>query len=306
MQFPADIKSCMKDCILSIIWPKKEIIQLFSNSGCTSRDMKSVERYQEESLSRAQIIDRVFESLDQRDDHGLGQYRSLMKALIEWGHFNSYWFEKEKKLDRAMADKNLAHLRQLQEIRDADLKKQRNRMAAEEERRRSTTNSLAQAKDQFLSLFIDKTISSQRRGYILEEVLRELSRISGLETTEAYRVNGEQIDGSLKYDGEHYLIEAKWHDAASSNESLYQFAGKVQGKMYGRGFFISINGFSENTVRSLVIGKALRTILVDGGDITLVTEGLLTFAELIERKVKAAQTRGEIYVDCEGKPKIPT
>jgi hypothetical protein len=44
--------------------------------------------------------------------------------------------------------------------------------------------------------------------------------------------------------------------------------------------------------------------LVDGGDITLAVEGLMTFAEMIDRKVRAAQTRGLIYVDAmNGSPK---
>ena len=70
---------------------------------------------------------------------------------------------------------------------------------------------------------------------------------------------------SIKCDGEHYIIEAKWHDKWSASDSLYQFAAKVEGKMYGRGVFISVNGFSPDSVQALTTGKALRTILVDGG-----------------------------------------
>ncbi|ABB74995.1 Restriction endonuclease [Nitrosospira multiformis ATCC 25196] len=104
-----------------------------------------------------------------------------------------------------------------------------------------------------------------RRGYALEEILQSLSKLYALEVTEPYRINGEQIDGAIKYDGEHYIIEAKWQDKASSNEAVYQFAGKIEGKMYGRGLFISIHGFSENVINSLVTGKAIKTVFVDGG-----------------------------------------
>jgi hypothetical protein len=297
MTFPSDIKGCMKDCILSVLWPKKEIINLFSGHGCTSADMKSVETYESECLSRAAIIDRVFGSLDRRQDGGLGQYRSLMKSLLDWSRFDPYWFETTGKLNRAGADKNLQHLRQLQEIRDADHKNKRARILAEQLKSKTSTVSLDDVKQRYLSLFSDK-ITSQKRGYALEKVLYDLCMLSSLETTEAFRTNGEQIDGAVKYDGEHYLIEAKWHDTASSNESLYQFAGKVEGKMYGRGIFISINTFSDNVVKSLVMGKAVKTILVDGEDLTFIVEGLLTFAETLDRKVKAAQTRGAIYINA--------
>ena len=44
-------------------------------------------------------------------------------------------------------------------------------------------------------------------------------------------------------------------------------------------------------------GKALRTILVDGGDLVPITEGMYTLREMLDNKIKAAQTMGRIYVD---------
>jgi len=70
----------------------------------------------------------------------------------------------------------------------------------------------------------------------------------------------------------------------------------VAGKLYGRGLFISVSGFSAEVVRSLIMGKEIQTLFVDGEDLILVIEGHLNFREMIDRKVKAAQTRGLIYV----------
>ena len=148
-------------------------------------------------------------------------------------------------------------------------------------------------------------LTNQERGYELERILQELSKISSLEVTEPFRVNGEQIDGAVKYDGEHYIVEAKWQDKVSANEAVYQFAGKVEGKMYGRGLFVSINGFSGNVINSLVAGKAIRTVFIDGGDLMLVLEGFLEFSKMLDRKIKAAQTKGLIYIDAlTDKPKV--
>ena len=119
-----------------------------------------------------------------------------------------------------------------------------------------------------------------------------------IEVTDPFKIIGEQIDGAIKYEGEFYIIEAKWHDKWSASDELYQFAAKVDGKMYGRGIFISINGFSNDSVQALTIGKALNTILVDGGDLVLVTEGLYTVREMLNNKIKAAQTMGRIYADA--------
>lgn len=62
--------------------------------------------------------------------------------------------------------------------------------------------------------------------------------------------------------------------------------------------FVSINGFSPNVIQSLVAGKAIRTMFIDGGDIMMVLEGYLNFSQMIDKKVKAAPTKGQIYVDA--------
>ena len=57
--------------------------------------------------------------------------------------------------------------------------------------------------------------------------LRKLFLSEGIEVTESFKIVGEQIDGAIKYDGEHYIIEAKWHDKWSASAGLYQFAGNI-------------------------------------------------------------------------------
>lgn len=39
MSFPADIKGCMKDCILSLFWPRKDIVGFFEKHGCTKAEV---------------------------------------------------------------------------------------------------------------------------------------------------------------------------------------------------------------------------------------------------------------------------
>ena len=67
--------------------------------------------------------------------------------------------------------------------------------------------------------------------------------------------------------------------------------------MHGRGVFISINGFSPGSVQALTTGKAIQTILVDGGDLVPITEGMYTLKEMLDNKIKAVQTMGRLYVD---------
>lgn len=67
--FPKDILDCMKGCILSIFWPKKDIVDFLRSIGCASRDLIPENEYKE--LNRAEIVDRIFYNLEQRSDSGI-------------------------------------------------------------------------------------------------------------------------------------------------------------------------------------------------------------------------------------------
>lgn len=272
--FPKDIMDCMKGCILSIFWPKKDIVDFMKRIGCTSRELIPEKEYK--VLHRVEIVDKIFANLEKRSDSGIGQFRCMLRTLTEWNYFDPYYFEKLNKLSESEAKRNISHLKQLQEIRDYKIKQERQRHVEQEKQRKAISININELKDIFLNLFNGKDqngmlINVQRRGYLFEEFLKKIFLNEGIEVTEPFKIEGEQIDGSIKYDGEHYIIEAKWQDKWSSSDSLYQFAAKVEGKMYGRGLFISVNGFSPDSVQALATGKALRTILVDGGDLVPIT-----------------------------------
>ena len=50
--------------------------------------------------------------------------RLLSWVLVKWSHFDPYYFDNLKKLDRSDAQKQIEHLRQLKEIRDAAIKQE--------------------------------------------------------------------------------------------------------------------------------------------------------------------------------------
>jgi Restriction endonuclease len=304
MSFPSDIKGCMKDCILSIFWPRNDIYTFFKDHDCTKSDLIPIVNFKDSGLSRSSMIDAVFNQLDCRPDNGLGTYRAMLQSLLKWNRFDPYYFDNLKKLDRSVAKQNLNHLSQLQEIRDAKIKEQRKKREEDEIAAQKPQKILPELREHFLKLHAGK-MKPQSRGYALEKILAELAKIESLEVTEPFKVQGEQVDGTIKYDGEHYLIEAKWQEKSSSNEAVYQFVGKIEGKMYGRGLFFSIHGFSKNVIRSIVQGKAIKTIFIDGEDLILVLEEQLSFTDMINKKVKAAQTKGLVYINpLSGKQKL--
>ena len=74
--FPKDIMDCMKGCILSIFWPKKDIVDFMKKVGCTSRELMPESEYKE--LHRAEIVDKIFTNLEKTSDPGIGQFRCLI------------------------------------------------------------------------------------------------------------------------------------------------------------------------------------------------------------------------------------
>ena len=300
--FPSDIRLAMRNCILKVLWAKDDIVSFFRTNSCTDHDVKALGNYKD--LSRAGIVDGMFNYLAGKPDEGLGQFRAILQSLTQWTHFDPYYFDDLKKLKREDAQAAITHLQQLQEIRDAKLKEARRDRERKEAAARTSRDRLKELRGKFMAL-LQGQIAGSERGYALEGILQSVAKLESLETTQPFRVNGEQIDGAIKYDGEHYIIEAKWQDKAASNEPVYQFAGKVEGKMYGRGIFISIQGYSDNVIKSLVTGKAIKTIFVDGADLTMVFEEMISFSSMLDRKIKAAQTQGLIYVDVlTGKAKV--
>jgi len=112
-----------------------------------------------------------------------------------------------------------------------------------------------------------------------------------------YRPVGEEIDGSFFHRGKVMLLEAKWTQRPLPASSIYEFRGKVEGKLIGTiGVFISMSGFSADAVDALVAGKVINTILFDGDDMQAVAVGQIDFRVALDQKLRAAAESGTPYL----------
>ena len=114
MTFPSDIKGAMRHCILSVLWPRALLLDFFRNNGCPPSDLKAVVDFKDKGLSHSAIVDTVFTTLSARADNGLGAFRAMLHALINWSHFDPYFFDSLNKLNRHEAQRSIDHLKQLQ------------------------------------------------------------------------------------------------------------------------------------------------------------------------------------------------
>ncbi|WP_296739102.1 TOPRIM nucleotidyl transferase/hydrolase domain-containing protein [Mesorhizobium sp.] len=143
--------------------------------------------------------------------------------------------------------------------------------------------------------------AKQRRGYDFERLLNALFLVERLDPRTSFKPDGEQIDGSIHLDGRIYLVEAKWHAEPLPASTLYQFKGKVDGKLAGTiGLFISMSGYAEQAVDALVLGKALNIVLFDRRDMDAAINRRSGFANILKLKLRKAAEEGVIYFPTEG------
>lgn len=134
------------------------------------------------------------------------------------------------------------------------------------------------------------------RGFAFEAFLRDLFHVYGLAPRASFRNPGEQIDGSFMLDGETYLLEAKWQNAASAIGDLDRFANKVNRQAkWARGLLISNTGFTPDGLAAF--GKASTSIIcMDGFDLHEMLSRHLALGEVLSRKARRAVETGNPFV----------
>ncbi len=137
-------------------------------------------------------------------------------------------------------------------------------------------------------------LSPQQRGYAFERFLISLFKAYGLQPNSPFRLVGEQIDGSFKFEGEFYLIEAKWQDARTPAADLRNFHGKVQEKAsWTRGLFISNSGFTAEGLHAF--GRSKSIVCMDGLDIWTMLDRKIPLPDVLDRKLRRAAEYGDVF-----------
>jgi Restriction endonuclease len=140
-------------------------------------------------------------------------------------------------------------------------------------------------------------LEPQQRGLQFEGFLNELFEAHGLAPRNAFRLTGEQIDGSFKLHAETYLVEAKWHGPKIGFADLITLSGKVAGKAaWARGLFVSNSGFSAEGLEAFTRGRQTNLICVDGLDLHEVLSHQLSLIEVLEAKARRAAETNRAFV----------
>lgn len=148
-------------------------------------------------------------------------------------------------------------------------------------------------RDCFLQL--QTAADPRQRGYDFEGLLSDLFRLFDMEPRLAYRTGIEQIDGSLSFDTDDYILEAKWTAEPASREVADAFAAKVRRKgKNALGLFVAVNGLS--TAALAAYRESTPFISMDGGDVFLVLERRVRLDDLLRAKRRYANETGSCFL----------
>jgi hypothetical protein len=244
-------------------------------------------------LSKRKMAPLILDAVDRRPDA-----EDIIRAIIEIAaDWNSYHLAQDEFAARATVQKAREVLGKIEseEAREAKLRE------VEERARREREEVEFRKQRNLLLMMFDSLVTSedpQQRGYLLQDLLNRAFTLYGIPVVRSFTRNegAEQIDGAFKLEGWHYLVECRWRKKLANIRELDGLSGQVDrsGKQT-MGFFLSINGWSENVPRLLKQNPEKSIILMDGYDLRSVLSGIIDLRELVLAKIEKLNLEGEAF-----------
>jgi hypothetical protein len=245
-----------------------------------------------------ELVDRLIDDESKYQDVTL----NLMLEIASMKSFPNIELikdEEDRKLRLATAQRAVEHLAELT-AQYSDLVTEREKVVAEREARRAQVEAqrtfvdeIEQLRKRFLTLQTET--DHQRRGNALEPLLTDLFLVFDMEPRLSYDLEREQIDGSLTFDTDDYVVEARWRADPTSRGDLDIFAAKVRRKgKNALGLFVSISGFSKDAIDQY--RESTPFIAMDGSDLYLVLDQRVRLDDLLKLKRRHANETGGCYL----------
>ena len=292
---PAAIQA-LKEALTLVYWYKKDmrsfLSQCISDPGILSR--LNWTEYKRNIV--ATLVDHLVmnQEIYQQD---IIRLMSEVSNITDYSHLRKLEDGERKAAEAKVAVEALrAQLKGHQDIEKEQNEAEERRKQAH--RRLMRVNAVQDELDKLKDEFYLLTASDnpQERGFRLEKVIKGLFDLFDLDPKASFRIMGEQIDGAFSFEGTDYLIEAKWQQEPVIAKDLDGMASKLSRKLDNTlGLFLSINGFSEDAVKTHSSGRRL-VILMDGSDLMAVLEGRIDLVQLLLRKRRKASETGNIYL----------
>ncbi|MCX5233950.1 hypothetical protein OG824_01700 [Streptomyces prunicolor] len=283
------------EALARIYWFKKDLIKFLRLRASEQPELVAGLTFEDYKIAFAEeFVDRLMADEDRYRDLTL----SIMLEISQMESFPSLKRQPDAEKLLAQANDAVADLRTWTE-RFQGLMEERARVEAQqaqhEERakhRRGLSQRLAELKEEFLRLELDA--DRQRAGRAFEPFLHSLFDLFDMQPRLGYDLEFQQIDGSITYDTDDYVLEAKWLKGAVEAGPLLLFNEKVRRKgKNALGLFISVNGFSSGAKAAFHEGTAFLTM--EGTDLFCVLDDRVRLDDLLSRKKRHANDTGDCY-----------
>lgn len=291
---PASIVA-LKEALANIYWTKQDLRNFLTLTINHNLIVNTIDWNKTKFDCVAEIIDRMVN----RDDLYREDLINLFKQVYEFNDFSHLrkWDESDKKIAKAKQGVEAVRLHAkgyFDHIEEVKRMEERKREAQQKVKENiNTKGKLEEIKSRFYEIAL--STNAQKRGFELEKILNELFQLHDLDPKASFKIMGEQIDGAFTFDGNDYLLEAKWQKELVNAGDLYKFAGKLEGKLKNTlGLFFSMDGFSEEALQ--VKSNVRAMILMDGQDLNAILENRIKLDEMLYRKRRYASETGNIFL----------
>lgn len=152
---------------------------------------------------------------------------------------------------------------------------------------------LIHIKDEFIMV---TNLPPTERGYTFEKFLHNLFSVYNFNPRPAFRIQGEQIDGSIEFEHEIYLLEARWQDKPVTQADIAVLDSRVQGhSAIGRGIFITAGIFSADGIVAHQKLRPSSIFGVDGQDMYFILDHALPIDEVLRMKIRRLVETGDFH-----------
>jgi hypothetical protein len=283
----------IKDGIANLYWYRGDLQKAWLRVGVPESVNTTIWKLTDEnglSLSKRKCMDELYGRLRGADFNlRVKISREFVRILIE--HKNFVPQDPKHRID--VAERAALKLREMIAAQETDRERQnRAKQQSAKEKKIGYDEQLIAVRESFERAM---TLTPQQKGYALEKIFTELMRISNIPVEAPFSLKGEQIDGAVKYDSHHYIVELKWHAGKVEPKDIGAFYFKVEGRMDARGIYISMSAYTDGVNETLPRGKELKMILLDGNHLANVIYGHYTFQQPLDHAINYASLKAQLY-----------
>lgn len=244
------------------------------------------------------VSDALVERLGEHEDRYQEVTLQLMLDIAAMERFPDLANLEDAKVRVANAAAAIAELRRWTE-KYSGITEERQREAEKWNDARQRAESLRKFGDDieeqrqiFLALHAMRDV--RERGRAFQDFLARVFFLFDMEPRLDYVLEHEQIDGSLSFDTDDYILEARWRDAPTSRDQADIFAAKVRRKgKNALGLFVSVNGFTADTLETYK--EATPFLALEGQDLMAVLDRRVRLDDPLRRKKRHANETGQCF-----------